>query len=469
MNKTKVVVTIGHNNCSEETLKNLFINGVDVIRLNLAHVDYTFCKKIIKKVNELNDLFGFSVAIMLDTEGQSIRTGEFYDGRATFEKGSKIRIFFDERKGNMTEFSINEPQILKNIKYADIFTIDDGHLQLKVLEKGMDYIKCEVLKTATILSNTKVHIPSYRLNKNIISKKDEENIKFANKVKADFLTVSGVKNAEDFEQVKDRIIETSNDHITLLAKIENKMALENVEEIISRSDGIVLARGDLRLEVPYEKVPSIKQNIINICQQQGKISVIMTEIHGNPDEFPSKEEVSDIAGTVSKGADAILFAGDITDNPNIAKIMTSVEKVLTEAEKSINYEDFYQRSLDEEATNITSGVITSTVRCANLLHCKAIITPTVSGYTAKKMSRLRPPCPIVAAAHNIETVKSLMLYFGVLPVLISELKSFDRVTANAKEITKKYIGLREKDIILITGGYPFQGLKKVNFMRIEEL
>lgn len=471
MNKTKIIATIGPSSNEEEIIKQMIVKGLDVIRINLTHADHVFCKDIIDKVNKLNKELNTNVAIMLDTKGPDIRVGEFINDSAFLKEGDKIRIYMEEILGDNTKFSVSYSNLINDVKEGTILKLNDGLIELQVENNMSDCLICRVIKEGIITNNKSLNVPGICLKRPFLSKKDHEDIIFANKVGADFLALSFISNVEDILQVNDILIEIGNDHMGIIAKIENQNALEDLDEIIKASDGVMIARGDLGVEVPMEKVPGIQKNIINKCHQMGKVSIVATELMSSM-EFstrPTRAEVSDIVNAVLDGCDAVLLSGETTNGKHPVETLEILERILESAELDVNYNEFKAKAMVTEGQNITGMLSHSVVDTADRLNAKAIIAPTNSGYTARKMSRFRPTCPVIAASPDISTVKSLSLHFGVYPVLIDELNSLDKIISRSKAIASKIIDIKKGDIIIITGGYPFKEVKHTNFMKIEEL
>lgn len=471
MNKTKIIATIGPSSSDIEVLRDLILNGMDVARINLSHANYAFCEDIISKINELNSELNTHVAIMFDTKGPDIRVGKFFGGEAYLKTGDKIRIYMDRVVGDQTKFSVSYPDLINDVKYDSIIKLDSGLIELKVLDKGKNYLMCEVLSGGIIRDGRGLNVPSIRLNRPFLSKKDIEDIKFANKMGIDFLALSFVSTAENILEVNDLLIELGNDHIGIIAKIENEIAVQEIDEIINMCEGVMIARGDLGVEIPMERIPGIQKKIINKCLMTGKISVVATELMASMEHQirPTRAEVSDVANAVLDGADSVMLSGETTIGKYPVESLAMMEKIISSAEIDIDYMGLLEHAVKTEKQDITGILAYNVAESANRLNCKAIITPTVSGYTARKISRFRPSCQVIAVSPNPATVKSLALCFGVTPVMIDELKTFDKIIEKAKEITKELIKTESNDKIIITGGYPFKGIKHTNFMKIEEL
>ena len=471
MNKTKIIATIGTASKDKDVLREMIKKGMDVVRLNMSHCDYDFCEDIVSKIDSLNEELGTNVSIMVDTKGPEIRVGKFENDETTFKEGDKIRIYMDDILGDSTKFSINYPNLINEIKYNSVIRVDDGRLELEVLDKGEDFLLCEVMNNATITSGRSFNVPGLKLKRPFLTEKDREDIIFANKIKADFLALSFVNSAEDILTVNDMLIDLENDHIGILAKIENEYALEELDEIIRISDGIIVARGDLGVELPMERLPGIQKNIIAKCHNAGKVSIVATEMLSSMENEirPTRAEVSDVANAVIDSVDAVMLSGETTIGKYPVETIAMMEKIIASAEMDINYLELLDKAMRTEKQDITGIIANSVTECASRLKAAAIVAPTMSGYTAKKMSRFRPVCPIIAVSPNKDTVKSLSLHFGVHAYLIDDLNSLDKIIKQSLDITNRVLRTEPGDKVIITGGYPFKNVKHTNFMKIEEL
>lgn len=470
MNKTKIIATVGPSSYKREVLEGIIESGVDVIRINMSYADYNFCDEVIAVVNELNEKNNSAVSIMLDLEGPCIRTGEFISGEANFKTGDKIRVYMNKVMGNDIQFSVNYSRLVDDLKYKSIIKLSEGSVVLEVAEKGLDYAVLEVLKGGVVKNYSKVYLPSIKLNRKFLTKQDKEDILFANKSNVDFIAISNITDSEDVLEISDLLIELGNNHICLFAKIQNESATEELDNIIDASDGIILCRSDLSIEIPLEKVPNIKNAVIKKCHDKGKVSIITAEVSSFVKEevVPNRSEVSDLASLTTSSVDAIMLTGETTVGKHPLLAVQEIEKVIKSAETEIDYEYFFSSALKTEAKNIAGTIASSVALGAIELKCKAIIIATNSGYTARQMSRLRPPCIIIAAAPNRDVAKTLNMHFGVVPVVVNEF-DFDSLSAKSTLIAQKLLDLNSGDKVIITGGYPFKVVKHTNFMMIEEI
>lgn len=470
MNKTNIIVTIGPASNTKEMIKQLIVNGTSVFRINLNYADHSFCEDVINKIRDVDNELGTVTAIMLDTVGPDIKTGSFVGGKAYFQEGFKIRVYNSFLIGDETKIFIDYNNLIEDIKCNTIIKLNNGKVVLNVIDKGPDYLLCEVVVGGEVIDSSSVHIKE-DLKIPFLSKRDREDIIFADKMNIDFLALSLVSNSEDVLDVNDLLIELGNDHISIISKIEKESAVNDIDDIIRVSDGVMLTRGDLGVSIPIERIPGIQKMIINKCHVASKVSIIATEVLSSMEVslVPTRAEVSDIANAVLDGCDAIMLSLETMKGKYPLEALEIMRKVIITTEVDIDYIDLLGRAMRTENVDTTGSLAYSVAELATRLKCKGIIAPTITGYTAKKMSRFRPSCPIVAISPDINTVKSLKLHFGVYPVLIKELKSLDSTIEKSREIALKYLDLDDGDNIVVTGGYPFSKTKHTNFIKIEEI
>ena len=471
MKKTKIIATIGPASKEYDIIKKLIENGTDVFRFNLSHASYDFCKDIIEKINQANKELNTYSSIMFDLEGPGIRIGKIIGGDAFLKQDDKIRIYMKDVIGDSTKFSVDYKNLIKDVKFNSIIKINDGHVELQVIDKGIGYIICKVIKEGVITSNCNLNVIDIEYEREFLSSKDKEDILFASEMNVDYLALSHVRNSDDVLAVNDLLIEIGDDNLSIIAKIENESAVNDIDSIIRSSDGVMIARGDLGVSIPMERVPGIQKTIINKCHIMGKISIVATELISSMERQtrPTRAEVSDIANAVLDGVDAIMLSGETTVGKYPVETLVVMEKIITSAELDINYLELLDKAMRTEKQDTTGLIAYSVTECSNRLKAKAIVTPTISGYTARKISRFRPSCPIIAVCTNIETIKNLNLYFGVKPVLIEKLDNLDDIIKESRTLATKLIKTEFGDKIIITGAYPFNDVKHTNFMEIEEL
>lgn len=471
MKKTKVMATIGPSSKDEVILEDMILNGMNVARLNMKYSTLEFCEEIVDKIRNIDKRLKTNTSILIDLKGPDIKVGNFMGGKAYLKDNDKIRVYMDPVIGDSTKFSVSYSNLINDVKTNTIMKLDNGLIEIKVLEKIENYLLCEVVRGGFVEDNKSIRIIDTRINMPFITEEDKAAIRFAGRENIDYIALSFVKSAEDILSVNDLLIEYANDHTLIMSKIEKEKALEELDEIIRVSDGILIARRDLGVEIPLERIPSIQKSIINKCHLQGKVSIVATEMHSTLEQEvkPSGVEVSDIANAIVDGVDAIMLTGETTIGKYPVGTISMINKIIETSETDINHNELLDRAMRTENQDITGSIAYSVVECASRLKCITIVTPTMSGYTSKKISRFRPNCPIIALTPNIDTARSLGLYYGIYPVVIDETKSFDMILKLSKNSVIKKFNYEKGDKIIITGGYPFKEVKHTNFMKIEEL
>ena len=470
MNKTNIVVTVGPSSNTKEVLKELILGGTSVIRINLNYCDHDFCKDVVSKIRDIDTELGTVTSIMFDTVGPDIKTGSFSGGKAFFTEETKIRVYNNNILGDETKLFIDYFDLVDGIPNGTVIKLNNGRVVLEVIDRGPDYLLCEVIIGGEVINNSSVYFDcDIRLP--FLSDRDKEDIIFADSLGVDFLALSLVGSSEDVLDVNDLLIELGNDHMSIISKIERESTVNDIDEIIRVSDGVMVTRGDLGVSIPIERIPGIQKMVINKCHFSNKISIVATEVMASMQDslVPTRAEVSDVANAVIDGVDAIVLSLETMNGHHPIEAFNMLKKIIVTTECDIDYYDLMDRAVRSDVGDITGSLAYSVCDLANRLSCKAIVAPTITGYTARKMSRFRPKCSIIALSPDINTVKSLKLHFGVYPILIKELKTLDDSVSKSREIAVKYFELDVGDNIIVTGGYPFSKTKHTNFIKIEEI
>lgn len=470
MNKTKIISQITRSNSNEEFIKSLMINGVDLFLMDLNKVDKDFCLEIVNRINNLNSELKTNVGTILELKNNKVHLNKIVGGSAYLKENDKIRIYMDHTIGDETKLSVDYDEIINEIKYDSIIKLTNGNVELEVLDKNEGFILCLVKKGGIVYEYSEVNIPDIKINKKFLTKYNKDMIKFAAEFGMDYVILNSVTEQEDVLDINDLLINMENNHLGILTKINNKFALEEVDDIINMSEGIIISRDDLGLEVPIEKIPSIQKKIIDRCHISGKVSIVSVEAdYDLAGQSLNKAEVSDLANAVLDGTDAVIIGNKSHNKSYSIALVEEIERVIKSAEEDIDYDKFLLSAIKTENQDTTGNIACSVAEIGNRLNCKAIVAPTVSGYTARKMSRFKPKCPIIAISTNPETLRSLSIYFGVCPVYIENLKSLDDIVEQAKKIAMDSVDIKSGDKIIITGGYPFKEIRHTNFVEIEEL
>ena len=468
MKKTKMIITIGPSSMDIDILKEMILKGADVVRINLSHADSKFCDEAILKIRKIERELDKPIGIMLDTDGPSVRLDKFIEGKALLEAGKSIKLYRYPVICNNTQFSVNYENMLDEINVDDELLLSDGVVVLKVSEMHNDYALLEVIVGGEIKSNQTIHIKNKAFKMPFVSKKDYDGIIYGIKNNIDFLALSYVRSEQDVLEVADILIENGNNHINIISKIENSSALDNLDEIAKVSDGLMVARGDLGIEMSLEKLPFFQKQIIKKANDNEKISIVATDFLLSMEENmrPARSEVSDIYNAVMDKCDAIMLSGETTIGKYPVEVVETMTKTLMSAEEDFDYNENLEELLENIKNDITSNIAYSVVSSSMRLHASAIITNTNSGYTASQISHYKPICPILGLSPVVETTRILTINYGVVPILSNECKSTDTIVNMCTRKAVQYLDLEGGDIVIITGGFPIN-IKNTNFMKIE--
>jgi pyruvate kinase len=445
--KTKIIATISDLNCEVDFIKSLFKAGMNVVRLNTAHQSPEDTLKIIKNVRKVSD----KIALLLDTKGPEIRITKA-ESDIPLQTGDLIKVAGSASGISSSEMVyINYDNFINDLKKAKHILIDDGHLELEVLEFHNDYLLCKALNNGTIKGKKSVNVPGVSFKLPSVSQKDREFIEFAAKLELDFIAHSFVRNKEDVLEVQ-AILDHFKSDIKIIAKIENQEGVENIDEIMGHVYGIMVARGDLAIEIPYEKIPGIQKMIVNKCIERRKPVIIATQmLHSMITEpRPTRAEVSDIANAIYSKTDAIMLSGETASGKYPLEAVETMAKVALEVEKSRN--DMHNIPSVVLSTNISSYLSRSAVEASIKLDAKAIIADTSTGRTIRNMAGFRGRKPIYAMCYDKKTARALALSFGVFPSYFTPQDTDEKFLEQALIKLLKKNELKESDIIVVLGG-----------------
>jgi pyruvate kinase len=473
--KTKIICTIGPKSEKKEVMSQLVEAGMNVIRLNFSHGDYEEHGARINTIREINKEKGTNVAILLDTKGPEIRTQTFEseDGVTTIEVGSQVKVYMNEVKGNKERFSITYPGLINDVEIGGTVLVDDGYLELKVLDKGQDdlgqFILTEAMNTHEVKNRRGINVPGAKLNMPFISEKDRNDIIFGCEQGVDFIAASFVRRASDVQEIREILLANNGDKIQIIAKIENQEGVENAEEILEVADGIMVARGDLGVEVPAEEVPVIQKRLIRQCNEAGKIVVTATQMlesmQKNP--RPTRAEVSDVANAVLDGTDSVMLSGESAAGLYPVRSTATQAKISQRMEQELDHDLMITRAIISSPHTVESAIGLSVTDSALDLGASVIVAATMSGYTARLISKYRPTCPIIAVTPFEDTARSLALNWGVTAVVVKEAENSEELVKIAEDVAVSYAELQPGEIAIITAGISSQ--HSTNVMKIFEV
>ena len=468
MKKTKIIATINEL-ATKENLLNMIKEGVDVFRINLSYVPLDVCDTLIDDIRAISKKTGKIIGIMLDLDGPSIRIDKL-KADTYLKLGEFIRIYDYHVVCNNTQISTNFNNLTELVKKDDVISIASGDVKLKVTEINSDNFLCEIIDEGVIKSNNTIHIENSYLKLPFISDKDKESILYAIKKDVDFLALSYVRDEQDVLEVVDLLIENNNDHIEILSKIETNDAFENLEEILKVSEGVIVARGDLGVNVPIEKLPYYQKEILKSASNSGKIGLVSTNFLKSmiKEKSPSRGEVSDIYNSVLDKADGLVLTDETTIGENAISSISIMNKILVEAESHFDYKENLENTFKQGKLDVTMAISYSVVDSGLLLNANCILANTISGYTAKKISYFRPKSPILGLSPNKKTLQTLTLNYGVIPVLARKFNDTEQIVSECINKYKEIMDYEIGDIVIITGGLPVD-TKSTDFMKIEKI
>ncbi len=468
MRKTKIVCTIGPASESLEKLSQLIDAGMNVARLNFSHGNYEEHGLRIKTIRQAAALAGKHIAILLDTKGPEIRTHNFENGAAELVAGNEVTISMDEVLGSKEKFSVTYSQLVHDVHVGSKILLDDGLIELEVIELGTNEIRTKILNSGMIKNKKGVNVPNVRVNLPGITEKDANDIRFGIEQGVDFIAASFVRRAADVLGIRELLATHGGCNIQIIPKIENQEGVDNIDEILEISDGVMVARGDLGVEIPAEEVPLVQKNLIKKCNSLGKPVITATQMldsmQRNP--RPTRAEASDVANAIFDGTDAIMLSGETAAGQYPIEAVQTMDKIALRAESALKYEELLKRKGRESQKTITDAISQSVAHTALNLDAAAVVTATESGHTARMISKYRPKSPIVAVTHSEEVCRTLALVWGVQPQLGPEASSTDEMLEIAVQEAVKTDIINHGDLIVISAGVPVGETGTTNLMKV---
>lgn len=455
MKKTKIVCTMGPNTDNREIMKELALNGMDVARFNFSHGDHAEHKHRLEILESVREELGIPIASLLDTKGPEIRTGKLKDGKkVTLKEGDLYTLTTEEIVGDETRGYINYAGLAEDVKPGDRILIDDGLIELHVREVNGTDIVCRIENGGELGEKKGVNVPGVRVKLPALTDKDKEDIRFGVDAGFDFVAASFVRNADAIREIRD-ILDEKGSAMQIIAKIENEEGIENIDSIIEASDGIMVARGDMGVEIPAEKVPHIQKMIIRKCNLACKVVITATQMLDsmirNP--RPTRAEVSDVANAVYEGTDAVMLSGETAMGSYPIEAVRMMSQIAEESEKYLDYMFYQRRKVSaENLRNISNTVCYSSVATASDLEAPVIVAPSVSGFTTRMLSKWRPKALIAGLSPSMTAVRQMQLYWGVKPFHAKRAESTDALLFASVELLKEKGIVKEGEIVVATAG-----------------
>lgn len=470
MRKTKIVCTIGPASESPELLERLIEAGMNVARLNFSHGNHEEHALRIKRIREAADKAGKIVGILLDTKGPEIRTHQMENDSIELVTGQKIEISMTEVLGTPERFSITYDQLIEDVDAGSIILLDDGLIELRVesLDKENGIINTIVENAGTLKTKKGVNVPGVSVQLPGITEKDAQDILFGIEQGVDFVAASFVRNAAAVLDIRGLLEKNGGAHIQIIPKIENQEGVDNIDEIIMVSDGLMVARGDLGVEIPAEEVPLVQKSLIDKCNSAGKPVITATQMldsmQRNP--RPTRAEASDVANAIFDGTDAIMLSGETAAGLYPIESVETMHRIAVTTEAALNYKQIVSTRRKEKESNMTEAIGQAVAYTALNLKVQAIIAPTESGTTAKMISKYRPGAPIIAVTSSDIPARKLSLVWGVQPIVGSSVESTDELLEKAVDESLKHGYVKHGDLVVITAGVPVGQAGTTNLMKV---
>lgn len=468
--KTKIVCTIGPASQKKEMLKKLLGAGMTCMRLNFSHGDHAEQLAKINTLREIEEEENVIIPICLDTKGPEIRTGKFEGGKATFTEGDICRIYMGtEKVGNNKAFGVTYTKLYDDANISSHIRLDDGNLEFEVIDKDEEKHELIVraLNTHTCNDKRGVNCPGAHLSMDYLSPQDRADLIFGCQNHVDLCSASFVRNVQDIKEIRALFHEHGGDNIMIFSKVENTEAIENLDAIIRESDGIMIARGDLGIEIPPEMVPVYQRYIIQECRKLGKPVITATQMLDsmirNP--YPTRAEVSDVAWSIDEGTDSVMLSGESANGDYPVEAVSMQARIAKTMEEHFNYEAASHLAFESSGKSTSDAISASVADTAILVNAKLIVCFSVSGSTAIRISKTRPTCPVFVVSSDRDVLAHSMLYYADYPYLVKKVPQFvEEMEVLALKIAKDY-NIEKGSKIILTGGTPV-GAGKTNFIKV---
>ena len=458
MKKTKIICSIGPASNNASTIEEMIKVGMNCARINFSHATYESARETVDNVLEAKKRAKKNISILFDTKGPEFRNDEVQEGGINLVEGNTIKVVKEHVIGNEERFSVNHPEVIDSLNIGNSILLENGLMRIDVIEKDNDSVTCKIISGGVLGNKKSLNAPGVHLNVPFISEQDRND--------GDFLAASFVSCKEDILAIRD-IINKEGSNMKIIAKIENTMAIKNIDEIIDEADGVMVARGDLGVEASLEDLPHYQKMIIRKTREHSKFVIVATEMLESMKENlrPTRAEVSDVANAIVDGTDAVMLSGETAQGKFPVETVRIMANICERQESYTSYNTNYEY---ERKNNIVEMVAESACLCANELDAKLIITGTLSGYTARKLSNMKPDCSIFATCADAKIARSLSLYYGVETWVVDFYSSTDEMIDNSIKVAKERFNLSEGDLVVITGGFTGETFEEhsTNLMKI---
>ena len=469
MRKTKIVCTIGPASESEEMLEKLMNAGMNVARLNFSHGSHEEHKARIDTIRKVAKRLNKTIGLLLDTKGPEIRTHNMKDGVIILEKGKEVTVSMNEVEGAPEKFSVTYENLINDVNVGSYILLDDGlvELQVKEIDKDKGEVKCDILNTGELKNKKGVNLPGVKVNLPGITDKDADDIRFGIKENVDFIAASFVRRPSDVLDIR-QILEEEKAEISVFPKIENQEGIDNIEEILEVSDGLMVARGDMGVEIPPEQVPMVQKDLIRKCNKLGKPVITATQMLDSMQRNPraTRAEASDVANAIYDGTDAVMLSGETAAGQYPEEAVKTMRNIAVSSEAAQDYKKLLNDRTKLVETSLVNAIGVSVAHTALNLNVKAIVAATESGSTARTISKYRPHSDIIAVTPSDKTARQCAIVWGVNPVVKEGRKTTDALLNNAVATAVETGRVSNGDLIIITAGVPTGEKGTTNMMKI---
>lgn len=470
MRRTKIICTIGPASESEETLEKLMRAGMNIARLNFSHGDHEEHLNRIKRIRKVSKKLEKHIGILLDTKGPEIRTHNMKDDVVHLVKNQKLDIHMNEVLGDSEKISISYSGLIHDVKVGDEILIDDGIITLKIdaLDYDNEVIHTTVLNEGEVKNKKGVNVPQVKVNLPSMTEKDESDILFGIENEVDFIAPSFIRKKDDVLKIRELLEGNNGSYIKIIPKIENQEGIDNIDDILLVSDGLMVARGDLGVEIPTEAVPLAQKELIKKCNFAGKPVITATQMLDSMQHNPrcTRAEASDVANAIYDGSDAVMLSGETAAGEYPVEAVTTMANIAKSSEAAQDYKKLLSDRTKVQDTTVTTAIGVSAAHTALNLNCRAIVAATESGHTAKMISKYRPQCDIIAVTPYDHVARQLGLVWGVQPIVATKLSNTDEVLNGSVQSVVEKGYANEGDLIIITAGVPTGQAGTTNLMKL---
>ena len=471
MKKTKIVCTIGPSTDDDSILREMMKNGMDVARFNFSHSEHDVHKKRFEQVCRLRDELGLNIATLLDTKGPEVRLKTFEKGSVVINDGDSFTLTTREVQGDETICSITFGNLPKDISVGTSILIDDGAIELCAQSVNSTDIVCKVVRGGKVSDHKGINVPDVNLSMPYISDADMKDLEFGAKMGFDYIAASFVRTGADVIYLRKFTQSLGWFNPRIIAKIENAQGVENIDEILEAADGIMVARGDMGVEIPFEKIPAIQKELIKKAYNAGKNVITATQMLESmiSNARPTRAEITDVANAIYDGSSAVMLSGETAAGKYPVEAVKTMSRIAETTEGAIDYIGRFKKHADDLDPTITDAIAHASVTTAHDLKAAAILTVTKSGGTARTLSKFRPNCPIIALTTDETTCHQLNLSWGIEPGLMDEKDNTDELIEHAIKVSLEKGYLKKGDLVVITAGVPLGISGTTNLLKVERV